>query len=258
MFDAQKKLRFRTIWVSDIHLGTKGCQADKLLDFLTYADSEFLYLVGDVVDGWHLRKRWYWPPVHNEVVQIFMRRASNGTKVVYLPGNHDEMARDYLGLQFGGVLVTDDYVHETADKKRLLIMHGDQYDAVMGYAAWLAHVGDAAYTFLIKVNAWLNYVRRKMGLSYWSLSAYLKHKVKNKVEKISEFETFIAEEAARKQADGVVCGHIHHAEMRMIGKVLYCNDGDWMESCTALVEHMDGRLEIINWLKQREALLASA
>jgi UDP-2,3-diacylglucosamine pyrophosphatase LpxH len=248
-------LRYRAIWISDIHLGTKSCQAEKLLDFLRHTESEFLYLVGDIVDGWQLRKRWYWPQAHNDVIQKLLRRARKGSQVFFLPGNHDEAARDFLGLHFGGVLVVNDLVHETKLGKRLLILHGDQFDAVMSYAKWLAHLGDAAYTLALGINVVFNYVRRKLGFTYWSLSAYLKHKVKNAVEHIGAFESFIADEARRQKADGVVCGHIHHAEMRMIDNVLYCNDGDWVESCTALVEHMDGRLEIINWPNQRETLL---
>lgn len=251
-----RELRFRTIWISDIHLGTRGCRADLLLDFLRHTASDYLYLVGDIVDGWQLRKRWYWPQEHNDVIQKLLRRAHKGTQVVFLPGNHDEAARDYLGLNFGGVIIANDFIHLTADGKRLLILHGDQFDAVMGCAKWLAHAGDTAYTLLLGINVVFNYIRRKLGFSYWSLSAYLKQKVKNAVEHIGDFENFIAKEARRRQAQGVVCGHIHHAEMRMIGDILYCNDGDWVESCTALVEHMDGRLEIIDWPVARDALLA--
>jgi UDP-2,3-diacylglucosamine pyrophosphatase LpxH len=251
-------LKFRTIWLSDIHLGTRGCQADVLLDFLKHTESEFLYLVGDIVDGWHLRKRWYWPQAHNDVIQKFLRRARHGAQVFFIPGNHDEVARDFCGLHFGGIFVADEIVHETADGKRLLITHGDQFDAVMSYAKWLAHLGDTAYEFTLLLNRLLNFARRKLGFPYWSLSAYLKHKVKNAVSFISTYETFIAERARYHKADGVVCGHIHHAEMRQIDDVLYCNDGDWVESCTALVEDFDGKLLIIHWIKERDALLAAA
>ena len=253
-----KVLRYRTVWLSDIHLGTRGSRSDLLLDFLQHVEMENLFLVGDIVDGWQLKKRWYWPPEHNDVIQKFLSKSRQGTKVVFLPGNHDEMARDFLGLHFGGVLVTNEIMHVTADGKRLYILHGDQFDAVMACAKWLAHVGDVAYSILLAVNAALNFVRRRLGFSYWSLSAYLKHKVKNAVEHISNYENFIADTARWQQADGVVCGHIHHAEMRMIGNVLYCNDGDWVESCTALVEHADGRLEIINWPDERDALLGAS
>lgn len=248
-------LDFRAIWISDIHLGTRSCQAELLLDFLKHTESEYLYLVGDIVDGWQLRKRWYWPQQHNDVIQKVLRRARHGAKVFFIPGNHDEAARSYCGLQFGGVFVTNEVVHKTADGKRLLVLHGDQFDAVMGYAKWLAHLGDTAYEFALVLNNVLNFVRRRLGFPYWSLSAFLKHKVKNAVEHISTFEKFIAESARHHKADGVVCGHIHHAEMRQIGQVLYCNDGDWVESCTALVEDYQGKLSIINWAKERETLL---
>jgi UDP-2,3-diacylglucosamine pyrophosphatase LpxH len=251
-------LSFRTIWISVIHLGTRGCQAEMLLDFLKYTESEYLYLVGDIIDGWQLRKRWYWPQKHNDVVQKILRRARHGAKVFFVPGNHDEAARDFCGLHFGGILVVNEIVHETAAGKRLLIIHGDQFDAVMGYAKWLAHFGDAAYDFALWVNGHFNFVRRKLGFSYWSLSAYLKYKVKNVVAFISTFEEFIVERARHAKADGVICGHIHHAEIKSLGDVLYCNDGDWVESCTALVEDMQGNLSIIDWTKDREKLLAAA
>jgi UDP-2,3-diacylglucosamine pyrophosphatase LpxH len=250
-------LRFRTIWISDIHLGTRGCQADALLDFLKHTESEYLYLVGDIVDGWALRKRWFWPQAHNDVVQKVLRRARKGAKVFFVPGNHDEVARDYCGLQFGGVTVINEVVHETADGKKLLVMHGDQFDAVMGCAKWLAHLGDAAYDFALTLNRIFNFARRRLGFSYWSLSAWLKHKVKNAVEHISAFEHFIALEARRHKVDGIVCGHIHHAEIRMIDNVLYCNDGDWVESCTALVEDFEGRLSILHWPTEREKVVGA-
>lgn len=253
-----KILRYRTIWISDIHLGTRGCKAEKLLDFLKYTESEYLYLVGDIVDGWQLKKRWYWPQAHNDVIQKILRRARHGTRVFYVAGNHDEFARHYCGLHFGGVYVIDKIVHELANGKRLLILHGDQFDAVMGYAKWLAHLGDTAYEFALWLNTIFNWCRQKLGFPYWSLSAWLKHKVKNAVDHISAFEFFISESARHHNSDGVVCGHIHHAQMRTIGNVLYCNDGDWVESCTALVEDWEGKLSIIDWPKQREELLASA
>jgi UDP-2,3-diacylglucosamine pyrophosphatase LpxH len=246
--------RFRSIWISDVHLGTRGCQADLLLDFLRCHDSEYLYLVGDIVDGWRLRRGWYWPQSHNDVVQKVLRRARKGTKVFYIPGNHDEGFRDYVGMHFGGVAVVEDAIHVTADGRRFLVIHGDQFDAVVKYAKWLAHVGDGAYTALLAVNTWFNFVRRKLGFTYWSVSAYLKHKVKNAVEYIGDYEKALADEARRREVDGVICGHIHSAEMRPMEGVLYCNDGDWVESCTALVEHTSGDLEIINWADSRRLL----
>jgi UDP-2,3-diacylglucosamine pyrophosphatase LpxH len=248
-------LRYRAIWISDIHLGTRACQANLLLDFLKHTESEFLYLVGDIVDGWQLKKRWYWPQAHNDVIQKILRRARHGEQVFFIPGNHDEAARHFCGLHFGGVFVTNEIMHETAQGKRLLILHGDQFDAVMGCAKWLAHLGDTAYEFTLVLNTVLNFARRRLGFPYWSLSAYLKRKVKNAVNHISDFEVFIAERARHNNADGVVCGHIHHAEMRPIENVMYCNDGDWVESCTALVEDMEGNLSIIRWSEDRHQLL---
>ncbi|KPF81666.1 serine/threonine protein phosphatase [alpha proteobacterium AAP38] len=240
-------LRYRAIWLSDIHLGTRGCQADMLLDFLKNTESDVLYLVGDIVDGWRLKKSWYWPQSHNDVVQKILRRARKGAQVFMIPGNHDEAFRDYIGLQFGGVTILEDTIHTAADGKRYLVIHGDQFDAVVRYAKWLAFVGDTAYTFLLWLNTLLNKARRRLGFPYWSLSAYLKHKTKKAVEFIGDYETALTDEARRRQVDGVICGHIHHAEMRDMDGVLYVNDGDWVESCTALVEHPDGRLEILRW-----------
>ena len=250
-------LRFRTIWISDIHLGTRGCQAEKLLDFLRYTESEYLYLVGDIVDGWHLRRRWYWPQEHNDVVQKILRRARHGTKVFFIPGNHDEAVRPYCGLHFGGVYVVNEAIHETADGRRVLILHGDEFDAVIGYAKWLALLGDKAYDVALFLNRIFNLVRKLLGFPYWSLSAYLKHKVKNAVEHISDFESFIAERAKHQLADAVLCGHIHNAEMRRIGSILYLNDGDWVESCTALVEDFNGVFSILRWNEDRDKLLDS-
>ena len=247
----ERHLRFRSIWISDIHLGTRGCKALFLLDFLRYTDSDNLYLVGDIFDGWRMRKSWYWAQSHNDVIQKILRKARKGTRVVYIPGNHDEVLRDYLDLQLGGIHVIGEAVHETADGKRFLIVHGDEFDSVVRYAKWLALLGDWAYNLALVANHWVNATRRVLGYPYWSLSAYLKHKVKNAVEYIGRFEAAVAREAARRGVDGVICGHIHKPEIREIDGVLYCNDGDWVESCSALVEHMDGRLEILNWVELR-------
>lgn len=241
--------RYRSIWISDIHLGTRGCKARFLLDFMRQTESEYLYLVGDIIDGWRLKRSWYWNQDQNDVIQKILRKARKGTRVVYVPGNHDEALRDYTAMQFGGVSVEREAFHETADGRKLLILHGDEFDGVVTYARWLAFLGDRAYMMALCANHWFNLLRRGLGLPYWSLSAYLKHKVKNAVEFVSRFEVAVAAEARRRGVDGVVCGHIHHAEMRDIDGVLYCNDGDWVESCTALVEHMDGHLEIIKFLE---------
>ncbi len=249
---ARDKRRYRAIFISDIHLGTRGCQADMLLHFLKRTESEYLYLVGDIIDGWRLRRSWYWAQSHNDVIQKVLRKARKGTRVIYIPGNHDEMARAYVDLHFGGVAVMMEAVHTGADGRRFLVLHGDHFDGIVKYAKWLAHLGDWAYNVVLTLNVWFNWVRKRLGYGYWSLSAYLKHKVKNAVEYISSYEVAVAEEARRRHVEGVICGHIHHAEIRTIDGIEYCNDGDWVESCTALVEHADGRLEIIRWAPEFE------
>jgi len=242
-----RRLRYRAIFISDLHLGTPGCQAGALLDFLRRTESDELYLVGDIVDGWQLRRRWYWHQSHNDVIQKLLRKARKGTRVVFVPGNHDEGARDFVGVAFGDIAIQHEAVHTTADGRRLLVTHGDLFDGVIRCARWLALLGDVLYTVVLRLNRHFNVVRARLGMPYWSLSQYLKHKVKNAVSYIGAFEEAVAREARERGFDGVVCGHIHHAEMRRIGDTLYCNDGDWVESLTALVEHDDGRLEIVRW-----------
>lgn len=237
----------RTLFISDTHLGTPGCKAELLLDFLRNNDAETIYLVGDIIDGWRLKRSWYWSAGHNAVVQEILRKSRKGADIIYVPGNHDEALRDYTGLNFGGIDVVDETIHQTADGRRFLVIHGDQFDGVVKYAKWLAHLGDRAYQLALWLNNWLDEIRRAFGLSYWSLSSWLKHKVKNAVEFISSYEEALAREARERKVDGVICGHIHHAEMRDIDGVLYCNDGDWVESCTALAEDKAGHFSIITW-----------
>ena len=238
---------YRTIWLSDIHLGSPGCQASYLLAFLKAHRCETLFLVGDILDGWQLRKSWYWPQEHNDVIQKLLRMARKGTRVVYIPGNHDELSRQFIGLSFGGVEVVEDAIHLTVDGKRLWITHGDLFDSVMQHARWLAHLGSWIYEWLLKTNRWFNAVRHRLGLPYWSMSQYLKHKAKHATNFINDFEHVLAAEARRRGCTGVVCGHIHKAEIRSIEGTLYCNDGDWVESLTALVETFDGDLQLIHW-----------
>ena len=240
-------LRVRTVWISDLHLGTPGCQAGELLAFLKHVECETLYLVGDIIDGWQLRRTWYWPQSHNDVVQKLLRKARKGTRVIFVPGNHDEFARKYVQHNFGGIEVASDWVHETADGRKLWVIHGDLFDGVIQCAKWLAHLGDTMYEFTLKLNRHLNSLRARMGLPYWSLSKYLKLKVKRAVSYVGDFEVAVAREARKRGLQGVVCGHIHHAELRDIDGILYANDGDWVESLTALIEHADGRLEIFDW-----------
>ncbi len=251
MNDISPIRRYRTIFLSDIHLGTRGCKADYLLDFLRWHDAQTIYLVGDIVDGWRLRKSWYWPQSHNDVVQKLLRKARKGTRIVYVLGNHDAWLRGYAPITMGGVEVVDEAVHVLADGRRLLVVHGDWFDLIVTNARWLAVLGDNAYMLALWVNNHFNKVRRLFGYEYWSLSAFLKLKVKNAVQYIGSFVDALTDAARSRQLDGVVCGHIHHAEIRQFNGVLYCNDGDWVESCTALVEHLDGRLEIIKWAEQR-------
>ncbi|MBV7265628.1 UDP-2,3-diacylglucosamine diphosphatase [Erythrobacter ani] len=255
----QIRARYRTIWISDVHLGTKGCNAEMLIDFLDRTDSETMYLVGDIIDGWRLKKKFYWPSSHNDIVWRIMKRAKRGTRIVYIPGNHDEMFRQFTGLNFGGVEIRRAAFHDTADGRRLMVLHGDEFDAVMLSHRWLAFVGDWAYHAVMKLNYVVNVTRKLAGKPYWSLSKAAKHKVKNAANFISRYEEIVAKAAGDRGVDGVVCGHIHTAEMRSFDHagraVEYWNDGDWVEGCNALVEHNDGRMEILNWpdvIRERE------
>lgn len=239
--------RFRTLFISDVHLGAKGSQAHRLLDFLRCHEADEVYLVGDIVDGWALKSGWYWPQSHNDVVQKILRQARKGARVVYVPGNHDEFLRNYLGTHFGGIEVADTAIHNGADGRRYLVIHGDMFDLVVTQARWLALLGDKAYDFAISVNRIFNAVRLKLGFPYWSLSKWAKLKVKNAVSYIGDFEKTLVAEAKRNNADGVICGHIHHAAIHDDFGLRYINCGDWVESCTAIAEHHDGRFEIIDW-----------
>ncbi len=239
--------RYRAIFVSDIHLGTKRAQADAFLDFLGHTESEYLYLVGDIVDSWSLRQHWHWQQSHNDVIQKLLRKARKGTKLIYIPGNHDENFRDFVNLRFGKVRVLEEAVHTSATGKRYLVLHGDKFDGVVCFAPWLAKLGDQAYEVSMSLNAGLNKARRFFKMPYWSLSAFLKYKVKKAVEFLSRFEDAVVRDAKQQNCQGVICGHIHTPDDRMIDGMHYLNDGDWVESCTALVEHHDGRFEILRW-----------
>ena len=242
-------IRYRSVFISDIHLGTRGSRADFLADFLRRTSAEHIYLVGDIIDGWRLRRGWYWDRHHDDVINLLLRHARAGTKITYVPGNHDELVRRYLhlGLEIAGVRFAEEAEHVTAAGERLLVIHGDQFDSVVRYAKLLAVLGDWAYTGALVLNRWFNIARARFGYPYWSLSAYLKRQVKEAVKAIDRFEVALAAEASARGFDGVVCGHIHHPEMRVVNGVRYINDGDWVESCTALVEHHDGRLELLDW-----------
>lgn len=255
--DEPRSHRYRTIWISDIHLGTSGCKAEFLLDFLKWNESDTLYLVGDIIDGWRLSKGWHWQQSHNDVIQKVLRKARKGTRVVYVPGNHDEFARDYVDHAFGGIELVHEAMHRTADGKYLLVTHGDLFDGVVQQARWLALLGDKLYSLILAMNHSFNRARARLGFGYWSLSQYLKHKAKSAVAFITDFELALAREARRRGFDGVVCGHIHKAEIRMVDGILYCNDGDWVESLTALIEDHSGQLRIIEWKQIRQSEPAS-
>ena len=239
--------RFRALFISDIHLGTRGCQADRLLDFLRHHEADTVYLVGDIVDGWALRSSWYWPQAHNDVVQKLLRQGRKGTRLIYIPGNHDEFLRGYFGTHFGGIEVVENAIHDGLDGRRYLVVHGDIFDLVVTQARWLALLGDKAYDFAITLNRGFNAIRRLIGAPYWSLSQWLKFKVKNAVNYIGAFEKALANEAQHHKADGVICGHIHTAALHDRFGLRYINCGDWVESCTAAAENLDGSFEIITW-----------
>ena len=237
----------RTLFISDLHLGTRGCQAGALLSFLKTVEADQIYLVGDIVDGWRLKQSWHWPQLHNDVVQKLLRRARKGNRVILVPGNHDEFLRDYVGSNFGGVEIMEEAIHTTANGRRILILHGDKFDTVVRNVKWLALLGDYAYDFAIWLNRYISRVRRLFGLPYWSFSAYAKQKVKRAVSFISAFEEAVVADAERHDVDAVLCGHIHQACIRTMRNIEYINTGDWVESCTAVLEHMDGRLELVHW-----------
>lgn len=245
---------YRSVFISDVHLGTRGCRAEFLTDFLKQSSYENLFLVGDIIDGWRLKRSWYWDKHHDKVVRLVLKAARNGANIVYVPGNHDEMLRKYIALniEFCGIKLQMEAEHCTADGKRLLITHGDAFDSIVRHARVLALLGDWAYTTALVINRHFNTLRARLGYPYWSLSAWLKLQVKEAVKAIDRFETALANDAKNRGFDGVVCGHIHHAEMRSVDGIMYLNVGDWVESCTALVEHFDGRLELIDWAEHKK------
>lgn len=241
-------MKVRSIFLSDIHLGTRGCQAESLLDFLKVHESENLFLVGDIIDFWAMSRSVQWSRLHNTVVQKILRRARHGEKVIFIPGNHDENLREYDGTTFGDILVANEWTHITADGKKLLLIHGDEFDQVTRHHRWVAVLGDVAYDFLVRANTWLSWIRRTLRRQgYWSLAGYAKRKVKSAVNFIYDFEDSVIHAARERGMDGVVCGHIHSAIIRDAEGLLYINCGDWVDSCTAIVEHIDGRLELIEW-----------
>lgn len=246
--------KHRAIFISDVHLGTHGCQAELLLDFLRHNESEYLYLVGDIIDGWRLSKRWYWPSAHNVVIQKILRKARKGTKVIYIPGNHDEFLRQYvgLGIVLGDIQLLEETVHVAANGRRYLVLHGDRFDGVVRYHKGIAMLGSWAYDMVVILNGWFNSLRRRLGLPYWSLAAYLKRRVKDAVKFIVNFEESVVKDAKAQGMDGAICGHIHHPNTRLIEGIHYINDGDWVETGSAVVEDFEGNFSIVKWQPQDE------
>jgi UDP-2,3-diacylglucosamine pyrophosphatase LpxH len=246
---------YKTIFISDIHLGSRGCKADLLCDFLKNNTSENLFLVGDIIDGWRLKKKFYWPQSHTNVIRRILTAAKRDTKVIYIIGNHDEVLRGLLpyDMHFGNIDLVNRYRYQALNGKTYMVIHGDMFDtALRNKLAWLYHFGDNLYTILLGINIVLAKMRNKLGLPYWSLSAYLKSKTKEAVAFMSDFEVLITDYCQKQNADGVICGHVHKADIKKIGDIEYMNDGDWVESCTALVEHHDGSWEIITWIKEKD------
>ncbi len=247
MVEDREVRRVRALFLSDVHLGMKPIRSKQLIEFLRAHDAETIYLVGDIVDGWRLGKQWHWPAEYNVLIDLLLTKANAGTRIVYLPGNHDEFLREYLGTYFGEIELIDRTVHTSATGKTYLVIHGDQFDVVVMNMKWLAHVGDWAYNAALRVNIAINWVRRRLGLQYWSLSAWAKQKVKNAVSIIGRFEEALVHEAKESGVDGVICGHIHFADIHDRLGIQYINTGDWVESCTAIVENHDGAFELIKW-----------
>ncbi|MET0069009.1 MAG: UDP-2,3-diacylglucosamine diphosphatase [Candidatus Thiodiazotropha sp.] len=251
-------LRYKSLFISDTHLGLRASRTEYLLDFLKHTDSDNLYLVGDILDFWKMRSGWYWPNINNEIVHQIIAKAKRGTRVVYVPGNHDEVMRDYFNFHVSGIEIQKEVIHTTADNKRLLILHGDEFDGVVMNNKWLAHLGSDAYDLLLWLNRWFNIARRRLGFGYWSLSAYLKNQVKEAVKYIGNYEEAVIHTVRERNLDGVICGHIHHAVINEMDGLVYANCGDWVESCTALAEAPDGSLKLIRWVEDSMRLLETA
>ena len=246
---------YRTIFISDVHLGSKGCKAEILSNFLKNSNAHKLYLIGDIVDGWKIQQnKWAWRQAHSNVVRRILGYAKRGTEVVYIAGNHDEFLRPMIpyGLTFGRIQVANQYTHVGLDGKKYLVIHGDLFDGITRLAPWISFLGDKSYDMLISINTKFNWWRHKLGFGYWSLSKYLKHRVKRAIDFMFQFERNLADYCSKRGFDGVICGHIHKAEIKTINGVIYMNDGDWVESCSALVEHLDGRWEIVYWDKSED------
>lgn len=248
-----QQLHFRSLWVSDTHLGGRNLKSEQFYQFLKTTGSDYLYLVGDIFDLWKLRNRWFWPEINDQIINLILQKASNGTKVYYLPGNHDDMVRKYTGTAIHGIHICEEIIHTAVDGNRYLVLHGDKFDCVVQNSEWLANIGSTLYDILLVLNRWYNSYRRLRGKQYFSVSAWIKQQCKTAVNYMSNFEKILVREIRNNEVDGLICGHIHHASIRAMGDFLYSNSGDWVESCTALAENTNGTLGIIQWIEQNPA-----
>ncbi|NKI17731.1 UDP-2,3-diacylglucosamine diphosphatase [Spongiibacter sp. KMU-166] len=247
-------MRYKTVWLSDIHLGFKDCRAEYLLDFLAKVECDSIYLIGDVIDLWAMKRSLFWPSSHYDVLRSLFNKANAGTRIVYIPGNHDEPFRDYVGNIFGPIEIRKDAVYTTVKGKRLLMFHGDCLDEHIQLRKWENLIGDAAYDLLLFLNRWANFFRRRSGRHYWSLATYIKQRIPNARQVIEVFEQAAVQEAAARNLDGVICGHIHQPALKEIDGLLYCNDGDWIENCTVLTEDDAGNMELLQWTEKQTSL----
>ncbi len=247
MKSAEQKAKYPAIWISDVHLGYKDCRADYLLDFLSAVETDVLYLVGDIIDLWSMKRQFYWHPSHYQVLNCIQQKAANGTRVIYIPGNHDETFRNYINQTLFGIEVHQQYIHVTQANKRFLLVHGDDFDSATRYNKIISIAGDAGYDLLLFLNRWSNKIRKLFGGNYWSLASWIKARVHKAREAINAFEDAAIHEAKKQNVDGIICGHIHHPKIKVCDGIVYCNDGDWIENCTALVEQADGKIELLHW-----------
>ena len=248
------KTHYPAVWISDVHLGYKDCQAQYLLDFLNAIECDVLYLVGDIVDLWSMKRQFFWHPSHYDVLALIQQKAKDGTRVIYIPGNHDETFRHYANDSLFGIEVHKQYIHTTTANKRFLLLHGDDFDSATRYNKLISIAGDAGYDLLLFLNRWTNRIRRLFGGNYWSLASWIKARVHKAREAIDAFEKAAIHEAKKQAVDGIICGHIHHPAVKVVDGILYCNDGDWIENCTALVENSSGRIELLHWSETKKVI----
>ncbi|MEX2126071.1 MAG: UDP-2,3-diacylglucosamine diphosphatase [Woeseia sp.] len=248
----------RTVWLSDVHLGSRACRVNLLLDFLRQTRCELLYLVGDIIDLESLRRTFYWPASHSEVLRMLLKKSQEGTRVIYIPGNHDDDLRAYAGLKFGNIEVSRQAIHTTRAGRRLLVLHGDQFDAVVRGRSFGVLLGSLACRTLLALNRFTHWLHDLSGRPYWSLAQHVKSRFGGARRYVDRFRHATLAAAREARVDGVICGHIHKADLVELDGLLYCNDGDWVESCTALVENQGGELSLLKWRPSVAAVAMSA